>query len=174
LQPVGSAYLILSFMTTKTNAMRRLEQAGISFELRTYVYDEARFSAEDTAAQLGMAQETVFKTLLTRSDRNSYLFALVPAGCELDLRALAAAAGVKRVEMVSPRELVALTGYERGAVTVLAARHAYPVFADETLLLWPRVAVSAGAHGLQLALAPEDLVRISHAATADIAVSSKP
>lgn len=164
-------------MTTKTNAIRRLEQAGIPFELHSYVYDEARFSAEDTAAQLGLAPETVFKTLLARSDRGDPLFALIPAGYELDLRALAAAAGFKRVEMVPQRELLALTGYVRGAVTVLAAKHAFPVFVDESVLLWPRVAISAGAHGLQVTLDPQDLLRISSAEPVDIArgaVGSKP
>ena len=156
-------------MTTKTNAMRVLERAGIPFELREYTYDERTFSAEDAAAQLGMAPETVFKTLLLRGDRSGYLFALIPAGAEVDLRGLALAAGDKRVELVPQREVQGLTGYLRGAVTVLAARHAYPVFVDETVELWPRVGISGGTHGLELVLAPADLLRITAAQPADIA-----
>jgi Cys-tRNA(Pro)/Cys-tRNA(Cys) deacylase len=156
-------------MTIKTNAMRVLERAGISFDLREYTYDERTFSAEDAAAQLGMAPETVFKTLLLRGDRSGYLFALIPAGAEVDLRGLALASGDKRVELVPQREVQGLTGYLRGAVTVLAARHAYPVFVDETVELWPQVGISGGAHGLELVLAPADLLRITAAQPADIA-----
>jgi Cys-tRNA(Pro)/Cys-tRNA(Cys) deacylase len=156
-------------MTIKTNAMRVLERAGISFDLREYTYDERTFSAEDAAAQLGMAPETVFKTLLLRGDRSGYLFALIPAGAEVDLRGLALASSDKRVELVPQREVQGLTGYLRGAVTVLAARHAYPVFVDETVELWPQVGISGGAHGLELVLAPADLLRITAAQPADIA-----
>jgi Cys-tRNA(Pro)/Cys-tRNA(Cys) deacylase len=156
-------------MTVKTNAMRVLERAGIPFELREYTYDERTFSAEDAAAQLGMAPETVFKTLLLHGDRSGYLFALIPAGAEVDLRSLALASGDKRVELAPQREVQGLTGYLRGAVTVLAARHAYPVFVDETVELWPRVGISGGAHGLELVLAPADLLRITAALPADIA-----
>jgi Cys-tRNA(Pro)/Cys-tRNA(Cys) deacylase len=156
-------------MPTKTNAVRVLERAGIPFDLREYTYDERTFSAEDAAAQVGMAPETVFKTLLLRGDRTGYLFALIPAGTEVDLRGLALASGDKRVELAPQREVQGLTGYLRGAVTVLAARHAYPVFIDETVELWPQVGISGGAHGLELVLAPTDLLRISAAQPADIA-----
>jgi Cys-tRNA(Pro)/Cys-tRNA(Cys) deacylase len=156
-------------MTSKTNAVRVLERAGIPFELREYTYDERTFSAEDAAAQVAMAPETVFKTLLLRGDRSGYLFALIPAGSEVDLRGLALASGDKRVELVPQREVQGLTGYLRGAVTVLAARHAYPVFVDETVELWPQIGISGGAHGLEIVLAPADLLRITGAQPADIA-----
>jgi Cys-tRNA(Pro)/Cys-tRNA(Cys) deacylase len=149
--------------------MRVLERAGIPFELREYVYDERTFSAEDAAAQVGMAPETVFKTLLLCGDRTDYLFALIPAGTEVDLRGLALACDNKRVEMVPQRDVQGLTGYVRGAVTVLAARHAYPVYIDETVELWSQVGVSGGAHGLEIVLAPADLLRITGAQLADIA-----
>lgn len=161
-------------MTTKTNAVRAVERAGIAFELRHYRYDEQRFSAEDAAAQLGLAPETVFKTLLARGDRGGCLFALIPAGTELDLRALALASGNKRVQLVPQRHVQELTGYLRGAVTALAARHAYPVFADETVALWPQVGISGGAHGLEILLAPDDLLRVTGARLADIARAPAP
>jgi len=156
-------------MITKTNAVRVLERAGIAFELREYTYDERTFSAEDAAAQVGMAPETVFKTLLLRGDRTGYLFALIPAGTEVDLRSLALASGDKRVELVPQRDVQGLTGYLRGAVTVLAARHAYPVFIDETAELWPQVGISGGAHGLEIVLDPAHLLRVTAARLADIA-----
>ena len=159
-------------MSIKTNAIRMLERAGVAFELRQYHFDEEHFSAEGVAGELNMAPETVFKTLIARGDRIGHLFALLPSNCELDLRALAAAAGDKRVEMVPLRDVLELTGYERGAVTALAAKRPYPVFIDESATLWPAVAISAGARGLQIVLAPADLIRITDARLADLTRSA--
>jgi len=156
-------------MGTKTNAARILEQAGVAFELREYHFDEEHFSAESVAAELGMPPETVFKTLIALGDATGPLFAVIPAGTELDLRALAAASGNRRIEMAPLRDVLDLTGYMRGAVTVPGAKRAYPVFIDETVQLWPAVAISAGARGLQIVLAPDDLIRIAGAQLADIA-----
>lgn len=156
-------------LAPKTNAMRILERAGVTFEVHLYDYDEQTFSAEDAAQQVGMAPETVFKTLLLHGDRSGHLFALIPAGAEVDLRSLAGASGNKRVELAPQRDVQGLTGYLRGAVTVLAAKHAYPVYVDETVELWPQVGISGGAHGLELVLAPADLLQVTGAQLADIA-----
>ena len=72
----------------KTNAMRVLERVGILFEIREYEFDEDHFSAERVAALVGMAPETVFKTLIAHGDKTGYLFALIPAGMELIYEAL--------------------------------------------------------------------------------------
>jgi len=152
----------------KTNAVRLLERAGIVHELRQYHLDEKCFSAEQVAAELNMPPERVFKTLITRGDKTGHLFALIPAGTELNLRALAVTSGNKRVEMVPLRDVLALTGYVRGAVTALAAKRPYPVFIDESVELWPAVAISAGARGLQIVLAPQDLVHTTDAQIADL------
>lgn len=157
----------------KTNAMRVLERAGVAFELREYHLEEEAFSAERVAALVGMAPETVFKTLIAYGDSTGYLFALIPAGTELDLKALAAASGNKRVELAPLRDVLEVTGYMRGAVTVLAAKRTYPVFVDETVELWPQVAISAGARGVQIVLDPADLLRVIGAQSADIARSMR-
>src|SRR5579871_1582105 len=120
----------------KTNAVRLLDQAGIGYELRQYEVDETDLSAESVAAKIDMPLEAVFKTLITQGDVTGYLFALLPAGTELDPRLLAKASGNKRVEMVPLRDVQAVTGYIRGGVTPLAAKKAYPVFIDETVELW--------------------------------------
>lgn len=157
----------------KTNAMRLLERAGVSYQLRDARrhLDEEEFSAERVAMLLGMAPETLFKTLIAQGDQTGYLFALIPAGTELDLKALAAASGNKRVELVPLRDVLEVTGYPRGAVTVLAAKRAFPAFVDETAELWPEMAISAGVRGVQIVLAPADLLRVSGARLADIARS---
>lgn len=156
----------------KTNAMRLLEGAGIAFDLRTYELEEGSFSAERVAEAVGMARETVFKSLLTSGDRNGPLLALIPAGTALDLRRLAAVSGDKRVEMVPLRRVFALTGYVRGAVTPLGMKKPYPVFIDETVELWPVVGISGGAKGLEILLSPADLVLVTGARLADIARSA--
>jgi Cys-tRNA(Pro)/Cys-tRNA(Cys) deacylase len=153
----------------KTNAVRVLDRAGVAYELRTYAIDESNLSAERAAAKLGMAPETVFKTLITHGDRTGPMLACIPAGTELDLRALGEASGNKRVELAPLREVLDLTGYIRGAVTPLAIKKPYPVFIDETAELWPIVGISGGMRGLQILLAPADLIRVTGATSADIA-----
>jgi Cys-tRNA(Pro)/Cys-tRNA(Cys) deacylase len=155
--------------TPKTNAVRHLERAGVAFELRTYDVDESDLSAERAAEKLGMAPETVFKSLVVIGDRTGPLFALVPAGAGLAPRLLAEASGNKRVEVAPLKDVLELTGYIRGAVTPLAAKRPYPVYADETMSLWPVVGISGGLRGLEVLVAPDDLVRVTGATLADIA-----
>lgn len=153
----------------KTNAVRLLESLGMQHELREYEVDPEDLAAETVAAKIGMAPEQVFKTLLARGDRNGFCFAVIPANTELDLKALAAAAGDRKTELVPVKELQGLTGYIRGGVTVLGAKKAFPVFADETIELWETISVSAGVRGTQMILRPEDYVRATEATLADIA-----
>jgi Cys-tRNA(Pro)/Cys-tRNA(Cys) deacylase len=153
----------------KTNAVRLLDSMGIVYELREYEVDPEDLAAERVAAKIGMPAEQVFKTLLARGDRNGLCFAVVPGNCELDLKALAAAAGDRKTELVAVKELQSLTGYIRGGVTVLGAKKAFPVFADETIEMWDRISVSAGVRGTQIIVAPQDYIRATGAALADIA-----
>src|SRR6476660_6654132 len=153
----------------KTNAIRLLESLNVQYELREYAVDPEDLAAETVAAKIGMPPEQVFKTLLARGDRNGLCFAVVPGNTELDLKALAAAAGDRKVELVPVKELQALTGYIRGGVTVLGAKKAFPVFADETIQLWDTISVSAGVRGTQMILRPEDYVRVTNAVMVDIA-----
>src|SRR5579864_4165780 len=141
---------------TKTNAMRLLESHGIAFQIREYDVDPEDLSAETVARKIELPIEQVFKTLLARGDRNGLCFAVVPANAELDLKALASAAGDRKTELVAVKELQGLTGYIRGGVTVLGAKKAFPAFADETIQLWDAISVSAGVRGTQMILRPED------------------
>jgi Cys-tRNA(Pro)/Cys-tRNA(Cys) deacylase len=153
----------------KTNAMRLLEREGVRFEVREYEVDESDLAAERVAAQIGLAPEWVFKTIITIGDATGPIFALAPAGTHVVPRLLAAASGNKRVEVAPLRDVLALTGYVRGAVTALGAKRAYPVYIDETAELWPFVSISAGVRGRQILIAPTDLVRVTTATLADIA-----
>jgi Cys-tRNA(Pro)/Cys-tRNA(Cys) deacylase len=159
-------------VSQKTNAMRVLENEGIAFELRAYDVDEENLSAERAAQALAVAPERVFKTLVVCGDRSGTMLALLPAGTEIDLKQLAKASGDKKVELVPLREVQRLTGYVRGAVTPLAIHRSYPIYIDETVILWPKVGISAGAKGLEILLAPQDLLRVTSATPVDIARST--
>ncbi len=153
----------------KTNAMRQLDRSGVSYSVLEYDVDESDLSVENTARKLGMQPETVFKTILARGDRTGPLFALIPGGSVLDEKRLAAVSGNKRVDVVPLKDVLELSGYIRGAVTVLAARRAFPVFVDETAELWDKIGISGGRRGLELVLRPAELVRLVGATLADIA-----
>jgi len=155
--------------SVKTNAARILDAAGIHYELREYAVDERDLSAPRVAEKIGMPPEQVFKTLVARGDRSGVLMACIPANAELDLKALAAASGNKKVELVAVKEVLGLTGYIRGGVSPVGARKPYPVYLDETAVLWDVISVSAGLRGCQMLLAPEDLTRVVDARCCAIA-----
>jgi Cys-tRNA(Pro)/Cys-tRNA(Cys) deacylase len=153
----------------KTNAARLLESLGVQYDLRAYEVDPDDLAAETVATRIGMPPEQVFKTLLARGDRHGLCFAVVPANTELDLKALAATTGDRKMELVPVKELLGLTGYIRGGVTVLGAKKAFPVLADETIQLWDSISISAGVQGTQMILRPQDYLRVTEAVMANIA-----
>ena len=136
-----------------------LDQLGIHYELRAYEVDPEDLAAETVATKIGLPAEQVFKTLVARGERNGAVMAVIPGDQELDLKALAAAAGERKIQLVPVKELQALTGYIRGGVTALAAKREYPVFVDETIALFDVVSISAGMRGLQILIAPADYLR---------------
>src|SRR5215468_7278837 len=146
-------------MAHKTNAVRLLDQMRISYELLEYVVDPEDLAAETVAAKIGLPAEQVFKTLVARGDRNGVCMAVIPGDQELDLKALATAAGEKKIELVPVKELQALTGYIRGGVTALAAKRDYPVFVDETIELFDVISISGGMRGVQTLIASADYLR---------------
>jgi Cys-tRNA(Pro)/Cys-tRNA(Cys) deacylase len=158
----------------KTNGARFLESLGIAFELREYEVDPNDLSAPTVAKKIAMPPEQVFKTLLTAGGPGVYVFAVVPGDSELDFKKLARAAGLRKAEMAPLKDVQPLTGYIRGGVTVFGAKKPYPVFVDETAILFDRISVSAGARGTQLILAPDDYLRAAEAQTADLTKSIVP
>jgi Cys-tRNA(Pro)/Cys-tRNA(Cys) deacylase len=105
----------------------------------------------------------VFKTLVVRGDHHGIALAVVPGDAELDLKALARLSDDRKAELVPLKEVQPLTGYIRGGVTALACKKDYPVFADQSIRLHDRIAVSAGIRGTQIILAPGDYLRAVHA-----------
>ncbi len=152
----------------KTNAARLLDRLGIPYATREYIVDLEDLSAGSVAAKIGLPLEQVFKTLLCRLHEGDYVFAIVPGDSEVDLKKLALAAGSKKAELASLKDVEPLTGYLRGGVTVMGAKKAYRSFADESIELFNTISVSAGMRGLQLLLAPADYLRASEAVIADL------
>jgi Cys-tRNA(Pro)/Cys-tRNA(Cys) deacylase len=153
----------------KTNAVRLLDQLSILYTLREYEVDPEDLAAESVAAKIGLPPEQVFKTLVARGDRNGICMAVIPGDSELDLKALAAASGNRKIQLVPVKELQSLTGYIRGGVTALAGKKDYPVYVDETIELFDVISVSAGTRGLQILLAPADYLKATKAEVAALA-----
>ena len=147
----------------KTNAVRRLEKLGIAFELREYEVDPDDLAAESVARKIGLPLPQVFKTLVARGDKKGVCLAVVPGDAQLDLKALARASGNKKVEVVPLKEVEPLTGYVRGGVTAIGCKKDYPVYLDETALLWETVSISAGTRGLQILISPAPYLLITKA-----------
>ncbi|QGN46883.1 Cys-tRNA(Pro) deacylase [Micromonospora sp. WMMD558] len=138
---------------------------------RTHPYDvspEAPNYGALVAAALGVPAERVFKSLVTEVD-GTLTVAVVPVTGELDLKALAAAVGGKRAAMADRAVAERATGYVRGGISPLGQRKRLPAVLDESALRHDTVYVSAGRRGLQLELAPQDLVALTDATTARIA-----
>jgi Cys-tRNA(Pro)/Cys-tRNA(Cys) deacylase len=152
----------------KTNGARWLESLGIAFELREYEVDPNDLSAITVAKKIGMPAEQVFKTLITTGGPGIYVFAVIPGDAELNFKKLARAAGLRKAEMVPLKDVQALTGYVRGGVTVFGAKKPFPVWVDETAILFDKISVSAGARGTQLILSPDDYLRAAEGRTADL------
>jgi Cys-tRNA(Pro)/Cys-tRNA(Cys) deacylase len=145
-----------------------LDAAGVRYELREYEVEDQHLAAGEVAAAIGMPPEQVFKTLVARGDRTGVVLAVIPANTELDLKALAAASGNKKIELVAVKEVLGLTGYVRGGVSPVGTKKAYPLYLDETAILWDVISVSAGVRGCQMLVAPDDLIRVTDAVTCEI------
>jgi Cys-tRNA(Pro)/Cys-tRNA(Cys) deacylase len=155
-------------MSHKTNAARILDGLGIRYEIREYSVDPEEFSALVVAEKIGLPPEQVFKTLLCVTADREHVFAVVPGDAELDLKKLAQAAGTRKAEMVSLKDVQPLTGYVRGGVTVFGTKKDFPVYVDETLELFDVISVSAGTRGVQVLLSPADYLRAAKATVADL------
>jgi Cys-tRNA(Pro)/Cys-tRNA(Cys) deacylase len=143
---------------------------GIRYELREYEVDPEDLAAESVAAKIGLPPEQLFKTLVAEGDRHGICMAVIPGDTELNVKALAVASGDRKIQLVPVKELQKLTGYIRGGVTALAAKKAYPVYADTSIERFEAISISAGIRGLQILLAPVDYLRVANATLAAIAL----
>ncbi len=142
----------------KTNAARLLDAAGIAYELVPYEVDEEHLDAAHIADQLGEDVEQVFKTLVLRGDKTGLFVCVMPGNFEVDLKVAAKISGNKKADMIHVRELLPETGYIRGGCSPIGMKKPLPTFIHESAVLYDFIYVSAGVRGLQLRIAPSDLI----------------
>jgi Cys-tRNA(Pro)/Cys-tRNA(Cys) deacylase len=150
-----------------TPAIEELRASGVRFRV---VRTERARSAEESAAFQGIEVAQLIRTIVVRRGEADYVFVLVPGGRQIDWPRLRARLGVNRLSLPDQDEARDATGYERGAITPFAAATTWPVVADATLMGADRVAIGAGAHGVNLHIDPADLVRLLDA---DVAVVTR-
>jgi Cys-tRNA(Pro) deacylase len=150
-----------------TDAIAAVERLGIEHRV---VRTQPAHSAEESAELQGIELEALLRTLVVRRGKDDYLFVLVPGGRRFDWPKLRAHLGVSRLSMPDAEEARAVTGYERGAITPFGSQRAWPVLIDATPVGLPLVAIGGGARGVNLHLAPSDLVAHLGAEVVDVSV----
>ena len=150
-------------MAKKTNAARLLDAHNIPYELITYDAGEVELGAVHVAEQIGEPIERVFKTLVLRGDKNGCFVCVVPGDKEVDLKLAAKVSGNKSCALIPVKDLLGLTGYIRGGCSPIGMKKHFPTYIHDTCRQFPFIYVSAGMRGLQLRIAPDDLVRAAEA-----------
>ena len=142
----------------KTNAARLLDRVKIRYELIAYEVDETDLSAVHVAEQLNEPVEAVFKTLVLKGDKTGFFVCIIPGAEELDLKKAAKLSGNKSCEMIPMKDLISITGYIRGACSPLGMKKRLPTFIHDSYRDFENIYVSAGKRGLQLHMAPQELI----------------
>ena len=142
-----------------TNVARLLDKAKVQYELIPYEVDENDLSCVHVADSLGENIECVFKTLVLQGDKSGYFVCVIPGEHEVDLKLAAKVSGNKKCDLIPMKELLPLTGYIRGGCSPIGMKKAFPTYIHNTCLDFPFIYISAGQRGLQLKLAPNDLIR---------------
>ena len=155
----------------QTPATRALDDADITYRTTEYDLgpDAAGRYGDLVITRLGLDPDTVGKTLVVQLDDGRHVVAVVAVSATLDLKALARAAGVKKAAMADPTDAERLTGFVLGGIAPLGHRRPLPVFVDVALVDAPEIHVSGGRRGLEVSIAPADLVAATRATVARLA-----
>lgn len=152
----------------KTNVARLLDKAKVAYELIPYEVDENDLSAVHVAASLGEDINQVFKTLVLHGDKNGYFVCVIPGEQEVNLKLAAKVSGNKKCDLIPMKELLPLTGYIRGGCCPIGMKKTFPTYIHLSCMDYPFIFVSAGVRGLQIKLAPQDLIQQSRAELAEL------
>lgn len=152
----------------KTNVARLLDKAKVKYELIPYQVDESDLSATHVAADLGEDVEQVFKTIVLHGDKSGYFVCVVPGDREIDLKRAAKVSGNKKCELLPMKELLPVTGYIRGGCSPIGMKKHFPTYIHQTAAQYPYIYVSAGQRGLQIKVAPDDILREARAEYAEL------
>ena len=153
----------------KTNVARLLDKAGIKYNLIPYEFDENDLAAQHVADSLGQPIERVFKTLVLHGDKTKHIVCVVPGNTEVNLKALAKVSGNKKVEMIAMKDLLGVTGYIRGGCSPIGMKKKFPTYFHSTATTFETIYVSAGVRGLQVEIAPGDLIEFVGGVLAEVA-----
>lgn len=160
--------MIMTMKINKTNAARLLDKAKIRYELVPYEVDEENLAATHVAEQLGENIAQVFKTLVLRGDKNGIFVCVIPGDAEVNLKLAAKASGNKNAEMIHMKELLPVTGYIRGGCSPIGMKKPFPTFIHSSCMEFEHIYVSAGVRGLQIKIAPADLVKYTRAVVTEL------
>lgn len=156
----------------KTNAIRILETLKIPYEAKAYDDDGehplAKGAANRTAEKLGIDPATVYKTIVMRTDTKELCVFLQSSLHEINLKKARNAAGCKEINPIKPEELLSATGYVRGGCSPLGMKKKLRTFIDYSAMNLEKIHISAGIRGMQLSLAPADLVKACNATVVDL------
>ena len=152
----------------KTNVLRHLDALKIPYETREYTVDDDNFDGKLVAEKVDLPAEMIYKTLVLVGDTLPHLVCVIPVELELDLKAVARAAGCKSVHMLPQKDLLPLTGYLRGGCSPIGMKKQFPTFIDETAQLYDEIGVSAGCRGCQVLLDPMQLTDYVNATLCDL------
>ena len=141
----------------KTNVMRLLEQANISYEMTTYVVSDGKIDGQAVAEKIGKKVEQVFKTLVAVGKSKTHYVFVIPVHLELDLKKAAMVSGEKSIEMLHVKDLQKTTGYIRGGCSPIGMKKAFRTFIHESAKSLESMTVSGGKIGVQVTVAPEAL-----------------
>jgi len=155
----------------KTNVMRLLEQSDIKYCSHVYEWDgKTAPDGVSVAKMMGFDPDSVFKTLVAKGAKGSYYVFDIPVSNTLDLKKAAKSVGEKSIEMLPQKELFPLTGYVHGGCSPIGMKKKFTTVFDETCILYDTIYVSAGKVGVQIEIAPDDLISVTDATTADLVV----
>lgn len=152
---------------SKTNAMRILDKNKVSYKIVEYNNEDGQIHGAALAAQINKPAEMVFKTLVTHSKQDLFIF-VIPIAEELDLKKAAKAAKTKKIEMLPMKELQQWTGYVRGGCSPVGMKKLFPTFIDQSASHLDKMLVSAGRIGLQMELNPHHLKEVVTAEFIDL------
>ena len=152
----------------KTNAIRALDKAKLTYTIHTYENDGTAVDGVTVAQKTGLPVEKVYKTLVTVGHSREHYVFVIPVAAELDLKAAARSVGEKSVEMIHVADINKLTGYIRGGCSPIGMKKQYPTVIDETCQLFDTIIFSGGRIGTQVEMNPEELKALIGASFADI------
>ena len=152
----------------KTNAARLLDQKKIKYQLIPYEVDEQHLDVKHVADSLNEPIEQVFKTLVLKGDKSGYFVCVVLGDYEVDLKKAAKVSSNKNCELIPMKDLLSTTGYIRGGCSPIGMKKQFPTYLHQTAMDFPYIYISAGVCGLQIQIAPTDLISVSNATPSDI------